>query len=237
MTMPSGLIARFPGQASGEASTAMGFFCSRSKSCVALPPFVKAIVFPSAEISAPGAPMAMNVELNSFFHVPVSQTATVKGEIITPTCPCTIMGLLSCPTLTSQRPSRLHASLVMASRYAGILCSFWPVVASQISTMPAGTPPGCASHLPSGLTAIACEEAQIVLGSPPEANCQDHTLPIFLGTDLASLKSNQYAGNPFSSVILPASFHVSVFQILSVLPGNLSLGFAASHLPSALKAA
>ena len=107
--------------------------------------------------------------------------------------------------------------------------------ASQISTVPLA-PAGCASHLPSELIAIAAEEAQRVFVSPPEANCQDQTLPIFLGAAFASLKANQKAGNPFSGVKLVSSFHDAVFQILTVFPGNRSLGFAASHLPSALKA-
>src|SRR5215472_17806649 len=103
--------------------------------------------------------------------------------------------------------------------------------------LPMGIPAACATHLPSGLTAIDCEEAHRIFFSPPGTNCQDQALPIFGGADFASLKSKENAGNPFSCVKLAASFQVSVFQTLTVFPGNRSPGFAASHLPSALKTA
>src|SRR5712691_10163212 len=147
------------------------------------------------------------------------------------------MGLLSCPTVSSHRPSRLKASFITASLCAGILCSLCPDAASQISTVPLPPPVDWASHLPSGLTAIASEEAQRMCDSPSPTNCHDQTLPIFCGADFASLKANQNAGNPFSCAKLPASFHVCVFQIFSVFPGNRSPGLAASHLPSALNTA
>src|SRR5712691_3050390 len=145
------------------------------------------------------------------------------------------MGLLSCPTVSSHRPSRLKASFITASLCAGILCSLCPDAASQISTVPLPPPVDWASHLPSGLTAIASEEAQRMCDSPSPTNCHDQTLAIFCGADCASLNANQKAGNPFSCVKLSPSFHDCVFQIFSVFPGNRSPGLAASHFPSALK--
>src|SRR5260370_38729993 len=124
------------------------------------------------------------------------------------------MGLLSCHTVINQRTSRLNDSLVTASLCAGMLCSFCPDVASQISTAPVGTAGG-ASHFPSGLTAIAKEEPHTMRDTPSETNGHDQTLPIFCGADLPSLNASQNAAKPFPCGTLAATSHLFVFQIFS----------------------
>src|SRR5437870_10182716 len=124
------------------------------------------------------------------------------------------MGLLSCPTVINQRPSRLKNSLTTASLCAGRLCNFCPDVASQISTVPLAPHVGSAIHFPSGLTAIAREEAHTTSGFSSVANCHDHTLRIFAAQILPRQKRTRMPGIRFlaQSFLLPSTFACSRFS-------------------------
>src|SRR5215469_6560459 len=242
---PSGVISRLPvlncracDSGSDAVNVASDLPLAMSNSSTKSQSFSTIRIRESSDSEAAPEPIRLNTFELCSVQVAVSQILILVsiGAIRPPFCGNTAG--VSCPPVSSHRPSALKDRAKILSLCAANVRSFWPDARSHKSTSPL-KPERAARTFWSGLTATEDGVLQTVCFSPLAVNTKERLKgPSVVSGESLGINATENTGVPrWPKWKSATSARVFVSHIFSVSPGNCAPGFVASQRPSLLKTA